>query len=281
MYDFYFGTKEEIAANEAKYLLFVKRMLPRWCNSIPDSEYLAIHSSLAILDLGRQKPTIVETGVGASTIVLLNYAMKHDGVLYSWDLSGPKGAFLRSVCTDTLVSHHGKNLFDHWKFIAYNSLSEHLGIGILAEIGASVHFCFLDSEHTRDTLLGELNLVNEFLRDGSIVVIDDANYNYVHTNVSYINMLRRKLDLPPVQSSSDNVCEPFYVEVESFLRSKWATVEYLKDTYKQEYKSDLFWSYYSSDREAMGKEGMEKLDALEHRFDSWRVSERKKMKRGQ
>jgi len=25
MYDFYFGTKEEIAANEADYLLFIKR----------------------------------------------------------------------------------------------------------------------------------------------------------------------------------------------------------------------------------------------------------------
>ena len=275
MYDFYFGTKEEIAANEAKYLLFIKRMLPRWCNSIPDAEYIAIHNSLALLDPYGKKPTLVETGVGASTIVLLNYAMKHDGVLYSWDFNGPKGAFLRSVCTDTLVSHYGKSLFDHWKFIAYSSLSEHLGVKILGELNARVDLCFFDSEHTRDVLLGELRVVDQFLNEAAIVAIDDANYNYIHTNVSYINMLRKKLGLPPVKNLPDNQCNPFFMEVEEFLKSKWTTVEYLQDTYKKEYKTDLFWSYYNSDREAMGKEGMEKLDALEHRFDSWRVSSRR------
>jgi len=272
MYDFYFGTKKEIEANEAKYLLFIKRMLPRWCNSIPDSEYLAIHNSLLLLPSASKKPVLVETGAGASTIALLNYAMKHNGVLYSWDFNGPKGAFLRSVCTDTLGSYYGKSIFDHWKFIAYNSLSQHLGVSILGELNANVDFCFFDSEHTSEVLLGELRGVNQYLKENAIIAIDDANYNYVHTNISYINMLRKKLDLPPVQNPSDNVCKPFYMEVETFLRSHWTNVEYLQDTYKKEYKTDLFWSYFSSDREAMGKEGMEKLDSLEHRFDSWRVS---------
>ncbi len=275
MYDFYFGTKDEIRANESRYLLFVKRMLPRWCNSIPDSEYLAIHDSLAMLEIQGKKPVLVETGIGASTVVLLHYAMKHDGVLYSWDISGLKGAFLRSVCTDTLVWFHEKNLFDHWKFIAYNSLSEQLGIKILGELGVRVDFCFHDSEHTWNVLLGELGQVSELLRDGSIVAIDDANYNYVHTNVAYINMLRKKLGLPQIEDPSDNLCEPFFVEVERFLKSRWENVEYLEDSYKREYKRDLFWNYYSSDRHALAQEGMEKPDALEHRYDSWRVSARR------
>lgn len=275
MYDFYFGTKEEIEANEAKYLLFIKRMLPRWCNSIPDTEYIAIHNTLGLLAPHNKRPILVETGAGASTIVLLNYAMKHDGILYSWDFNGPKGAFLRSVCTDTLVLHYGKNLFDHWKFIAYNSLSEHLGVKILGELNVRVDFCFFDSEHTRDVLLGELRVVNQFFNETAIVAIDDANYNYIHTNVSYINMLRKKLDLPPVKNPADNLCDPFFMEIEKFLRTRWADVKYLEDTYKKEYRTDIFWSYYSSDREAMGKEGMEKMDALEHRYDSWRVAGRR------
>lgn len=275
MYDFYFGTKPEIEANKAKYLLFIKRMLPRWCNSIPDSEYIAIHNSLALLATHGRKPILVETGVGASTIVLLDYAMKHDGILYSWDFNGPKGALLRSVCTDTLVAHHEKRLFDHWRFIAYNSLSEHLGIPILREFNVTVDFCFFDSEHTREVLLGELQAVGPHLNDRAIVAIDDANYNYVHTNISYINMLRKKLGLPPVENRSDNVCKPFFVEVEEFLKSEWTSVEYLHDSYKRDYKNDLFWSYYNSDREAMGREGMERLDTLEHRFDSWLVSSRR------
>jgi hypothetical protein len=274
MYDFYFGTENEIRANEAKYLLFIKRMLPRWCNSIPDSEYVALHNSLELLAPDKERPIVVETGTGASSIVLLNYALKHDGVLFSWDLNGSKGAMLRSVCTDTLGAHYRKNIFDHWKFVAYSSLSDHLGIRILGELGERVDFCFFDSEHTLNVLIGELNRANGFLQDGSIVAIDDANYNYTHTNIAYINMLRKKLALPPVEKLDNNVCEPFYVEVERFLKSKWTLVEYLKDTYKEAYKSDLFWPYFNSDRQAMGKEGMEKLDSLEHRYDSWRVSGR-------
>jgi len=122
---------------------------------------------------------------------------------------------------------------------------------------------------------GELGQVSELLRDGSIVAIDDANYNYVHTNVAYINMLRKKLGLPQIEDPSDNLCEPFFVEVERFLKSRWENVEYLEDSYKREYKRDLFWNYYSSDRHALAQEGMEKPDALEHRYDSWRVSARR------
>ncbi|MCM1038205.1 MAG: hypothetical protein NC434_02700 [Ruminococcus sp.] len=49
MYDFILGDKETIIKNteeEKKFLLSVKRMLPRWCNSIPDSEFLAIYDVL-------------------------------------------------------------------------------------------------------------------------------------------------------------------------------------------------------------------------------------------
>ena len=42
MYDFYFGSKEDIAKDETKFLIAIKRMMPRWVNSLPDSEYLAL-----------------------------------------------------------------------------------------------------------------------------------------------------------------------------------------------------------------------------------------------
>ena len=130
-------------------------------------------SALSTLDLRGRRPVIVETGVGASTIVLLNFAMKHDGLLYSWDPNGPKGALLRSVCTDTLVTHHQKLLQQHWKFVPYNSHSVHLGLPILGELDETVDFCFFDSEHTREVLIGELARVSPFLSDGAIVSIDD------------------------------------------------------------------------------------------------------------
>ena len=41
MYDFYFGTKNEVLQDELAFLLSIKRMLPKWVNSIPDSEFIA------------------------------------------------------------------------------------------------------------------------------------------------------------------------------------------------------------------------------------------------
>ena len=34
--------EEQIKKNEEKFLLSVKRMMPRWVNSLPDSEFLAL-----------------------------------------------------------------------------------------------------------------------------------------------------------------------------------------------------------------------------------------------
>jgi hypothetical protein len=88
-------------------------------------------------------------------------------------------------------------------------------------------------------------------------------------------MLRKKLGLPPVDNPEDNICKPFGVEVENFLKSKWADVTHLKDTYKENFRDDIFWSYYNTDRKVMGKLDMEKLQKLENRFDAWMVSGRK------
>ena len=275
MFDFYFGNKQAISEKEEDYLIFIKRMLPRWCNSIPDSEFIAVHRLLLTTDTTKQHQTLVETGIGASTIVLLNHAIKNKTLLCSWDINGNKGAYLRSVVNDTLCRHYGVNLWDHWKFIPYNSLSNELGIPILHELGLGVNFCFLDSEHTLNVLLGEIELLNPFLSEDSIVAIDDANYNYKYLNVSYINMQRNKLDLAPIENPEDNYCGEFYNEIEKFLTTKWKAVEHLDDSYKREFADDIFWNYFASDRSIMNAQGMEKIDELVHRFDGWRVRDRK------
>lgn len=276
MYDFYFGTQSDIAKDEKKFLLTVKRMMPRWVNSIPDSEYLAIYDDLMSLGTKSKKPVLVETGVGASSIVMLYYAMKNNGTLFSWDFQAEKGAYIRAIATDTLSAALGKSVFESWKFIAYDSKSPYLGVPVLKELVESVDFCFLDSEHTLDNLMGEVKAVSTLLKDGAIVAIDDANYDYRHTNTAYINMLRKKLNLKAIAELPDNKCRPFFEEVEAFLKANWQSVEHIKDSYKKNYASDLFWSYYQSDREVMAKENMEKMGHLEHRYDSWRVSQRKK-----
>lgn len=273
MYDFYFGTPQEVQRDEKKFLLTIKRMLPRWVNSIPDSEYLAIVDILEQY-FAREQLVLVETGVGASTIALLHHALKYQGVLFSWDIAGPKGAYIRGVCTDTLLQFYKYDIFKHWKFVAYNSLSPYLGIKILPGFVDKVDFCFLDSEHTLDTVLGEIGSLNSLFIDGSIVAMDDANYTYRHTNIAYVNMFRRKLGLSAVDNPDDNRCDPLHIEVECYLKERWAKVEHIHDTFKTSYNKDLFYAYYSAALEITSQAGMEKMDNLEHRFDAWRVSKR-------
>lgn len=271
MYDFYFGTKEEIEKDPKKYLLTIKRMLPRWCNSIPDSEYLALYDVIMGIELP-PSPVFVETGSGASTIVLCYFALKTGGELYTWDINGSKLFYLRSVLNDTLLRYFTeRNLSRHWRHIAFDSNSEFVGIKILKELGKKVSACFMDSEHTLKTLMGEIKSVSEVLADSAIVAIDDANYSYISCNTAYINMIREKLGLSPIKDPPGNIGRTFWQEVYDYLKNNFSKVEYLRDTYKKNYQNDIFWAYFRGDREVMANLSMEKNEDLNHRFDAWRV----------
>lgn len=271
MYDFYFGTNEEIDRDPKRYLLAIKRMLPRWCNSIPDSEYMALYDAIYDLSLP-EHPVFVETGSGASTIVLCYFAVKTGGELYTWDINGNKLSYMRSILNDTLMRRFiTNNLNNHWKYIAFSSISQFAGINILKELGKKVSTCFLDSEHTLEILMSEVESVSEVLSDVALVAIDDGNYKYKYNNTAYINMIRKKHNLPPITDTAENIGKHFWEEVGDYLKRNFRKVECLDDNYKKTYQSDIFWAYYKTDREVMAGLCMEKTDDLEHRFDAWKI----------
>lgn len=279
MFDFIINEKlifnEGGGQEEKEYLLSVKRMLPRWCNSIPDSEYLAIYDLLNTEKL--ISPYFVETGSGASTIVFFWFALKRGGRLYTWDTNGSKLFFLRTVIQDTILrSFQERNVWAHWCPVATSSTAMYAGISVLNEVSevakSGVAACFLDSEHTINNLLSETEMVFPLLRDGSLFVIDDSNYKSKSINMAYTNMLRKKIGLEPVQEPADNVSEKTFGEsIEVYLTQNTASFLRVEDTYKKHYRDDLFWAYYKNDRTQMAKMGMEKADNLEHRFDAWRI----------
>jgi len=277
MYDFYFGTPEEIENDPEKWLLTIKRMLPRWPNGIPDSEYLALYELLLSLEKegaisNKAETVIVETGSGASTVVLLYFALKWDIELYTWDISSTKLSYLRGLLTDTLMKHFSeKNIFNHWKYVAYDSKSEYVGIPLLSELGKKVCLGFFDSDHTWNNLRGEISAVCPLMMDGGIVAIDDGNYRYKNVNSAYINMLRTRVGVGPVEIEG-NESAPFWEEVEATLKPCFKNVKNLEGgSYRKNYKEDIFWSYYQADRSNMADLGMEKLGDLSHRFDAWKV----------
>lgn len=279
MYDFYFGSREEIAANEIKFLISVKRMMPRWVNSIPDSEFIAMAELLdnqgkESLQLNK-KLVAVETGAGASSIAFIFYALKYNGLSFTWDMNGEKGSLIRTICTETIGNYFKKNIDENWRFVAFDSLSQYLGLPVLKDIVDHVDLFIHDSEHTWNTVKKEVMTIMPMLREGAVVALDDANLKFLHTNIGYINTQRRKLNLPAVENPADNLSKPFYIEVESLLKDHWQSVEHLPDLYKQKFSEDSYFAYFNSEFQINSSFGTVNKEGLEHRFDSWRVSKRK------
>lgn len=270
MYDFNFGSKKQILENPEEFLIFVKRLLPRWANGIPDSECTAIFRILS--ELKYKNTILVETGSGASSLALLLHCSIYGGKLYTWDTNASKGSFLRTVASDAICRVVGVDIHKIWKFIAFDSTDPHVGIPVLQEMNTKADLGYFDSWHTLDHLMKEIKAFESVAADRFVIALDDAYYRKKYQNYSYINMLRNKLDLPPVIESLDNQCRPFYVEVDEYLRGKYSNVEILKDSYKLTYETDIFFEYYESDRKFMHSLGMEEKENLRHRFDAWRCS---------
>jgi hypothetical protein len=270
MYDFHFGNKEQIKKNPEDFLIFVKRMLPRWINGIPDSECISIFRTLGSMD--KANPIILETGCGASTLAMFLHAVLTDGKVFSWDTNGSKGSFLRTVISEAICRPLEVDLYKYWHFIGFDSTSEFVGIPVIKELGHKADFCYFDSWHTLDHLMNEMTCFETVTNDKFIVALDDAYYAKRSNNYSYLNMIRTKLGLDSVQEPETNVCDPFYVEMDWYLQANYNKVEKIADSYKEDYKDDMFFSYFSGDRAAMGSVGMEDQTSLDHRYDCWRVN---------
>ncbi|TGM82269.1 hypothetical protein EHR01_05665 [Leptospira mtsangambouensis] len=270
MYDFYYGSKEEILKNPANFILFCKRLLPRWLNGTPDSECLAIWK---ILNEAKNKPKVlVETGSGASSLVFFIYCALNDGRLFSWDTNGSKGSYLRSIISDAICKPLGIDIHKVWTFIPFNSTDKHVGIESLSELGLKADFGFFDSWHTWDHLHGEIQAFETVANSEFIVALDDAYYDKKSYNYSFVNMLRKKMGLAPVSEPKDNKCLPFYSETENLLNANFKAVLKIEDSYKTSYSFDVFFDYFEYDRIAMNKLGLEEKHNLDHRFDAWHVT---------
>ena len=282
MYDFYFGSSKEIQEDEIKYLISIKRMMPRWVNSLPDFEFMSIARLLdeqgRIAKKEGRKFVSVETGVGASSLAFIFYSIKYNGQAFSWDLNAEKGSLIRQVCTETIGNYFNQPINKFWRLIAFDSLSPHLGLGIIEEQSLKVDMFMHDSEHVWNTVEKELNLIMPTLNDGAIIALDDANQDYLHTNLGYINTFRKKYGLSIIDSIEGNQSEPYYKEVENLLNKTWGHVELLQDSYKLDPRNDPYFQYYNAEFDIKSDFGTERVDSLEHRFDSWRVSKGRRNK---
>ena len=94
-------------------------------------------------------------------------------------------------------------------------------------------------------------------------IIEKKNKNY-----SYLNMIRKKINLKEVTEPKKNICLPFYLEVKKYLKQKYLKVILEDNYYKKNYKNDIFFDYYNSDRIFLNKMGMEEKNKLKNRFEA-------------
>lgn len=273
MYDFYFGSKDEIAADPKTFLLGVKRTLPRWANSLPDSEFLIL-ADLIENRVAKDGPVFVETGVGASTLLFIFYAMQRNGRVISWDTNSSKASFIRSVCADALEAVTGKATASHWTFVSSMSLAPYTGMEILEELTDRIDMSHHDSDHTWETVGNEVAAVMPFLVENGIVCVDDANQTTKHTYEPIVNMVRRKAGLKPIGPLPDNQCEPHVVTVPKLLSTRFRTIKNVTGDFANDLEQDLYYAWYGQDRKRMAEVGMERFETIVDRFAAWEVSER-------
>ena len=76
MFDYIYSNKKNILKNPEKFIIFVKRLLPKYTNSLPDSAAISLYRE--VKKLKGENNLIIETGVGASTIILFVASMLHN-----------------------------------------------------------------------------------------------------------------------------------------------------------------------------------------------------------
>ena len=280
MYDFHFDSKKNIIKNPERFLIFVKKLLPRWLNGIPDSECLAIFK---ILQKRKIKKNVVpiETGCGASTLALFLHCSLNKTKFFSWDTNGSKGSYLRNIINEAICQPLDVNVNQIWKFIPYFSTDKYIGISMLKELKLKSDFCFFDTAHTLDQLISEINDFEKVTHRNFYIALDDAYYNKRKINFTYLNIIRTKMKLARLKEPKSNICKPFFQEVDKYLKNKYKKVTKVNDYYKSNYKKDNWFNYYKEvkdfgvsdyDKNFSKKDFNSRSSRFIHRFDAFHIT---------
>lgn len=248
-----------------QFLIGIKRLLPRWLNSLPDSEFIAILRK--IYSRKNKKICIVETGIGSSTLLFMHFAMLNNGTLFSWDTNSTKASYINMIASETLCKLHKKPVSEHWKFINSTSLDDHTGLKMIHELTKNqIDVSFHDSDHTWKTISGEILSIIKKFSNNSYIFVDDANQNYNFAYEPIINMIRKKNNLKPIKKIRNNIGQTHFERLPGLIKENVKKFKLENNFFNKKIKSDIFYKWYNNDRKKMNKLGMEKLNKIKKRF---------------
>ena len=172
MFDYFYDNKKNILNNPEKFIIFVKRLLPKYLNSLPDSAVISIFRE--IKKLKGVNNLIIETGVGASTIVLFVASYIYKKKLFTFDINPDKISLIRQVINDAICSPLKAYIFDYWTYVPSNSLDKYTGIPALKELKKKPQYAFFDSSHSLEHLKKEVIEFTKIASKKFILGIDDG-----------------------------------------------------------------------------------------------------------
>ena len=246
MFDYIYSDKKNILKNPEKFIIFVKKLLPKYANSLPDSAAIAIFRE--IKKLKGPNNIIIETGVGASTIVMFVAAFFFKKKLYTFDINPDKISLIRQVINDAICRPLKINIFDYWMYVPTNSLDKYTGIPALKELKKKPQFAFLDSLHSLEHLKKEVIEFSNIASKEFVIGLDDGNHiNSKFFPFGYTNMIRQKIGLKKINNPKENNSSLFFVEIKNLLEKKFKFVKKLKTFFQKNYQNDLWFNYFGAD----------------------------------
>ena len=139
MFDYIYSEKKNILRNPEKFILFVKKLLPKYANSLPDSAAITLFREIKKLKKSNNN-IIIETGVGASTIAMFVAAYIFKKKIYTFDINPDKIALIRQVINDAICRPLKIKIFDYWTYVPTNRLDKYTGIPSLGELKNKTQF---------------------------------------------------------------------------------------------------------------------------------------------
>ena len=246
MFDFIYDNKRNILKNPEKFIIFVKRLLPKYTNSLPDSAAISLFRE--VKKLKGVNNLIIETGVGASTIILFVASYIYNKKLFTFDINPDKISLIRQVINDAICIPLKANIFDYWTYVPSNSLDKYTGIPALKEFKKKPQFAFLDSSHSLEHLKKEVIEFTKVASKEFILGIDDGNLmNSRFFPFDYTNMVRNKMGLKKISNPKQNISPPFFIEVNNLLKKNFKFVKRLETFFQKNYQNDLWFNYFGPD----------------------------------
>lgn len=243
MYDYIFSSKKYIKKYPEEFLIFIKHLLPRYCNSIPDS--MAITIFREVRKFKNKKGIILETGIGASTMALFLACYLNKTSFISYEISRSKVTLFKKILRQSICKYLKINLNKIWKPVVINSLDNKKGIPALKK---NVIFSYIDSNHELNHLEKEILAIKKKIDKSSIFFFDDMNLQINKKNYNLLENIKFKKTLKNFKIQKykfdKKILRDYFIP---FLKKNFSKIKEINSFYKKNYKEDLYYKNYGID----------------------------------